>query len=173
MSAVVLASLAVAVTSVSRQQRQHRDERRLSDAVAVAASVFVVSSSTHPRGGSVEFFATVRNDGPRRVYVKNLTISQDGLRVVQRKASPSPLVVSGGSVDLGLSIRLDCAMRSTPNRGDLLPGFLTVESQNGHSHRTAVAIRATALTDVAATLCSVGPRLFRELSGPLVQTSVT
>ncbi|MDP9221465.1 MAG: hypothetical protein M3P23_13145 [Actinomycetota bacterium] len=170
-SVVLAVALVVTVASVSRQERERREEQRVNDVVAVEATLAVVSSSTHPLGGSVNFFANVRNDGPRSVYVRNLTISQDGLRVIQRSTTRLPLVAAGESVELSLSVRLDCAMRSLATGGDVLRGLMTVESQNGRSHRVVVAVHASSLTNVATTLCAVSPRLFRELSGPLAETS--
>lgn len=152
-----------------QELRQSRAERRLNDTVGVAAALNVWASSTTPRGGRVDYSATIRNEGPRRVRVVALSVDGGGLRIASRGLDADTFVAAGTSMSVPLSVRLDCATRRPGPAPLRLDGVVSVRPLSGSLHRVSLSFaRASPLTSVAQTLCSIGPRRFGELSGPIL-----
>ncbi|UOY02896.1 hypothetical protein [Blastococcus sp. PRF04-17] len=166
----LLAVLAVAVllTAAGLWGRDLLAERELRQRVALTASVAVVSSSTSPPGGSVRWFLSVRNDGPRAVAVTSVTGGGGRLRLGTALATDVP-VPPGGSADVPVSVRLTCAAGGTP---DPLRADIAVRREDGEDARRRVEVGSAHLVDdVADTLCGVRPALRdHELSGPVLGT---
>jgi hypothetical protein len=162
---VVLAGVLAVADALRRSAR----ERRLDDTVRVQGSIEVSSSSNRPAGGRVDYFAAIRNTGPRSVFLRDVGIRQDGLRVTVRGRPREQLLRPGASAFVPLSVRLDCRERAAEAEGGpgTLRGVVDVRSNGGHRHVVPLAFAAVPLTDVAETLCRVGRPPFGELSGPI------
>jgi hypothetical protein len=162
---LVLAGALAAADALRRSAR----ERRLDDTVRVQGSIEVSSSSNRPGGGRVDYFAAIRNTGPRSVLLREVGIRQDGLRVTARGGPREQLVRPGASAFVPLSVRLDCRERAAAADvgAGALRGVVDVRSSGGRRHVVRLAFAAVPLTDVAETLCGVGRPPFGELSGPI------
>ncbi len=146
--------------------RDRAAERALAQRVDVAASFSVSSLSTTPPGGQVAFFLVVRNEGVRPVWVTSVGGGDDGLVLgthdeVERQVAPH------GEASVPVSVRLTCDRYAGG-------GGLTAEIGLRRTDGSTVIRRsrpdpASALTEVATTLCAVRPDLRdQELSGPVL-----
>lgn len=161
---VVLAGALVAGLALDRAA-DRLEQRALRDAVAVTATIGAASRSTAPGGGHVEYYLTVRNEGARPVRVDAARLDSARLRLRDR-GEVGRQVPAGGSVDIALSVLLDCTGPAAPRP---LAGGLTVRPDSGRRRVVPTVFAQVApLSDVADTLCRARPDLVdRELSGPV------
>jgi hypothetical protein len=146
--------------------RDRAAERALAQRVDIGVSLGVWSSSTAPLGGRVCYFAVVRNEGTRPVWVTSVDGSSGGLRLATRDDEEWP-VAAGDEVRVPLSVRLTC---TGPGPGDDLTARIAVRREDGGAVvRRLRPEPAVLLLGVAESLCSVRPELTdRELSGPVL-----
>jgi len=152
------------------QLRERLAERRAADTVELQATLRVSSSSSSPIGGRVDYYLTLHNTGPRVIRIARLRVREAGLSITSRPVSPLDVVRSGQTLYLPLSVRLDCRQRAPARRPDVLRGAVSVQPPNGRWRRVTTSFtRASPLTDVADTLCSLNPAFrSKELSGPVL-----
>lgn len=173
--ATVAAAVAIAITFAVvpfglDRTRSWLTERALRDRVLIVAEIDASSSSSSPPGGRVDYYLSIRNDGPRRLRVTEVRLDQpDRLRAVIRDVG-SELVQPGGSLLLPLSVALDCAAASPTGRGASMGVQILVVPASGRRHHVDAAVpRAGPLGAVADTLCAVTPGVrVKELSGPVL-----
>jgi len=149
--------------------RQWSSERALDDQVVLQTSLRVSSTSTTPTGGSVDFYASVRNLGQRPVSV--LAVDIDTSRLLIASVSPhGPAVAPGETITMPLSVLLDCSDSTDAGSTDRLRGEILATASNGRERRVdATFDAATAVTGIAATLCRLHPDLRNvELDGPVL-----
>lgn len=147
------------------QARSWLHERDVRDQVSLTATVEVSASSTSLGGGRVDYFLAVRNAGPRQVRVSGAELSGARLHIVSRNFT-ALVVPPGTTVDVPLSVRLDCVRLGSAGAGSL-HAKIVATPENGRERKVPTPLAQTTLvTDVADTLCSVQPDLRgRELSG--------
>lgn len=150
-------------------------ERALDDQVTLQTSLGITASSMAAGGGRVDFFASVRNSGPRPVSVTGVQISAPRLQISSQAIQP-PQVAPGETVRVPLSVLLDC-VASGPDRAgtgpgsadDALPGLVSAVPPSGGQRSVATTFdHARLVTAVADTLCAVKPELRGvHLDGPV------
>lgn len=120
----------------------------------------------------MDYSVTIRNDGPRRVRVTKVSITQGGLRIAGRGLGSDAFVGAGAVASVRLSVRLDCDTVRPGDNTDGLRGVVNVRPLSGTLHRVSLTFaQASPLIDVAQTLCNISPHDFGELSGPIVKGS--
>jgi hypothetical protein len=166
--------VAVLTAGVAVRQGQHwLAERSRRDDVALTATTGVWASSTTPVGGSIDFFVSVRNTGPRRVRIESVD-SRESRMTVRSRRNLHYEVLPGTAVDVPVSVRLDCAGTGlVPGPGDEagpLRATIAADPLSGRRRTVhAPLARSPLLTHVADTLCAIRPGLRgKELSGPVV-----
>jgi hypothetical protein len=159
----------VAAAAGVGQLREWRTQGRLADTVELRATLQVSSSSMSPPGGRVDYSVTIRNAGPRVIRVDGLRVTQPGLDIESRHGALGDRVRPGGTLDLSLSVRLDCPRRPPIGRSPALRGDVVAVPPNGRPRRVRTTLEGAApLIDAVQTLCGVSPALRKELSGPLL-----
>jgi hypothetical protein len=169
-SARPLAVVAVAITVlvvVMNQVGGTDRERRLNEQVKVSGFIGVRSSSTTSPAGRVDYYATIRNNGPRQVRLEALTIRQSGLTITALGLPSEVWVQSGDSAQVPLSVRLDCTRHPGGRTSDLLHGQVSVRSGSGNLHTVSSLLLARPVTLLADTICTAGGHPTGELSGPV------
>ncbi|MDQ1586133.1 MAG: hypothetical protein QOH80_1498 [Actinomycetota bacterium] len=161
--AVAVAVLVVVTTQVGGSDR----ERRLNEQVKVSGFIGVRSSSMTAPAGRVDYYATIRNNGPRQVRLDALTIRQAGLTIRALGLPSEVWVQSGDSAQVPLSVRLDCNRHPGGRTSDLLRGQVSVRSGSGNLHTVSSLLLARPVTLMADTVCTAGGHPTGELSGPV------
>lgn len=155
---------AVALPVGAAEVRDRAEERRLRDTVQVTATLGATGRSSGPGGGRVDFYVTVRNDGLGRVRVDSVQLDSPRLRIRSRGENGG-VAAPGATVDLPVSVLLDCTGGSAP-----LEGSVTARAASGRQQTVATPFaEVDRLVSGAAMLCRVRPgTVGRELSGPIV-----
>lgn len=143
-------------------------ERSRRDTVSLTATAGYWSSSTSPPGGRINFFVTVHNTGPRPIRIDSLRTAAERLTI----RSPIGLryqVLPAASVNVPVSIRLDCAATQVPARADDFRTTVAADPLNGRRHTLATPLgRAALFTHLADNLCRIRPDLHdQEMSDPV------
>lgn len=165
-SAWTVAAATVGVYGMT-EVRSSLAARALDDQVTVQAALGVAASSMSAGGGRVDFYASVRNAGPRSVSVTRVEISAAHLQIVSGRV-PGSQVAPGGTAQLPLSVRIDCA---APAAGPVphLSGTVVAVASSGREHAVETIFGQSRLvTDVVDRLCAIKPQLRNvELDGPV------
>ena len=166
---LVLAVSAAVVPPTVAAARSWWVERDLRDQLAVSAELGVSSSSSSPAGGRVDYYAVLRNDGPRAASFEEVTIAEARLRVRGSSRLAAAPVRAGGELFVPLSVDLDCSRPEAIRRADTVRGAVRAVAASGRRVTLDVRFsRAGPLTDVADTLCRLDPaRRIPEMSGPV------
>lgn len=164
--ALLLLILPTVTVVIVLKTRAWLNERSLRDQVSVTATIDVAVSSTTPLGGRIDYFVVVRNVGRRAVRISGLAHTDARLHIRSRDFA-TILLAPGSTVDIPISVRLDCT--GPPIGTAVLLGTVAATPASGRAQDVPTSLdRSLLLTDVAQTLCEVRPELTdRELSGPV------
>jgi len=164
---LVVASLSAFVVSKGRAWIA---ERSLDDHVELQATMGVTASSTTPSGGSVDFYVSVLNRGPRSVSITSIDIAGARLRITSTNEQPAE-VKPGLAVSVPLSVLLDCSDAAVGDPSNGLRGGIDAVASNGRPRVVDTTFdQSTIVTDIADTLCRIDPDLRNvELDGAVNQ----
>ena len=164
---VVLAAAVAAVVLVDRPDEPHSAEVALSGSLGVDTV-----SNARDGGGRVDHYAVVVNEAAQPVQVVAVRMFEHRLRARSLLADASA-VAPGDVAYLPLSVGLDCRRAEPLEPSSTLRGSVEVRTAEGDALLVPVVFSgAEPLTQSAATLCGLDPRLVvGELSGPVRSTS--
>ncbi|MDP9219159.1 MAG: hypothetical protein M3P23_01300 [Actinomycetota bacterium] len=167
-SIALFAGLPVAVVTADRGY-DWLTERGRRDKVALTATAGYWSSSTSPSGGRINFFVTVHNTGPRPIRIDSLRTAAARL-TIRSPGGLHYLVLPAESVNVPVSIRLDCLAAQVPVRPDDVRSTIAADPLSGRRHAVTTALSQAALfTHLADNLCRIEPGLRdQEMSDPVV-----
>lgn len=160
---------AAAAAFGATEVRSWQAERSMNDQVTLQASIGVSPSSTASGGGRVDFYVSVLNTGPRPVSLAGIAIASPPLRIAS-VSRDQPAIMPGQSIQVPLSVVLDCPPGAAPVGPVGLRGVIEAVAFNGRARSVDASFEDSALiTGIAETICRLRPDLRGlELDGPVL-----